>query len=173
VAQGLESFRCPACGTGTVREARVPYTVKFRGSEYEVEDAEVMLCSDCEEIYFAPGQSDALQRRAADKAREDMGLLTGHEIAAFRRTQGLTQAELEGALGVPPKTVARWEIGTVLQSRCPDTFLRLLMRHSELIDELFGYRVGARFEERDSCWGMLAEEMVEDNAESEEFALAS
>ena len=65
-----------------------------------------------------------------------MGLLTGGEITDFRKTLGLTQAQLEKTLGVPAKTVARWEIGTVLQSCAADRFVRVLMAHPELVAEL-------------------------------------
>ena len=132
----VRSFRCPACDRGTVRETTTAYGVEFRGKAYVVPDAEVMACSHCEEIFFGPGQSDALQRRASDLAREDMGLLTGAEIAEFRKQHGLTQAQFERVLGAPAKSVARWEIGSVLQSRTVDTFLRVLMNHPALLEEL-------------------------------------
>jgi putative zinc finger/helix-turn-helix YgiT family protein len=95
-----------------------------------------MRCDSCGEVFFAPGQSDALQRAASDVARAEMGLVTGAEIARFRASRGLTQAQLEAALDVPAKTVARWEIGSVLQSRAADRFLRVLRAHPELVGEL-------------------------------------
>ena len=54
----------------------------------------------------------------------------------FRKSLRLTQAQLERAMGIPPKTLARWEIGTVLQSCAADRFLRVLMAHPELVAEL-------------------------------------
>ena len=108
----------------------------FRERAYTVPDAEVLRCDSCGEVFFAPGQSDSLQRAASDLARRAMGLVTGAEIAEFRGVLGLTQAEFEAALGVPPKTVARWEIGSVLQSRAADRFLRVLMAHPGLVTEL-------------------------------------
>lgn len=132
----LPPFRCPMCDRGTVSAGKVPYAVTFRGKDYQIPDADVMACSECGEVFFAPGQSDALQRRASDLARQDMGLLTGAEIAAFRKGQGLTQAQFERALKAPPKTVARWEIGTVLQPHAVNTFLRVLIAHPELLAEL-------------------------------------
>ena len=130
------TFDCPFCDGGTDAKTQAPYQVEFRGKEYLVPDADVMACDHCGEVFFAPGQSDALQRRASDMAREDMGLVTGAQIAAFRKKHGLTQAVLERAIGAPPKSVARWEIGSVLQSRTVDTFLRLLISHPELLEEL-------------------------------------
>ena len=134
--KGFQPFQCPVCRLGTVEYARVPYEVHFRGQTELVNDAEVMRCAVCEEILFAPGQSDALQRRAADAFRPRVGLLTGRQIVDFRGTLGLTQARLETAMGVPPKTVARWEIGSVIQSCAADRFLRVLIAHPELVTEL-------------------------------------
>lgn len=39
-------------------------------------------------------------------------------------------------MGVPPNTVARWEIGCVLQSCAADRFLRVLIAHPALLAEL-------------------------------------
>ena len=119
-----------------VVEACIPYDVTIRDRVYTVLDAEVMQCDSCGDIFFAPGQGDALQRKAADAARPELGLLTGWEIADFRKSLSLTQAELERAMGVPPKTVARWEIGSVLQSRAADRFLKVLITHPALVAEL-------------------------------------
>lgn len=132
----LKPFHCPVCESGMVADARAPYDVTFRDRVYTVPDAEVMQCGSCGEVFLAPGQSDTLQRIAADAVRTEMGLLTGKEMADFRKSHGLTQAELEKVMGVPEKTVARWEVGSVLQSRAADRFLRVLMAHPSLIPEL-------------------------------------
>ena len=129
---------CPICAHGTIGQARIPYEVTFRNQVYSVPDAEVECCDSCGEVFLAPGQSDALQRKASDIARVEMDLLTGAEIVAFRKALGLTQRELELVMSVPAKTLARWEIGSVLQSRAADRFLRVLMAHPELVVELLG-----------------------------------
>jgi putative zinc finger/helix-turn-helix YgiT family protein len=132
----IEPFKCPICLRGTVRDACVALDVPIRERVYSVPDADAMRCDACGELFFAPGQGDALQRKAADTARPQLGLLTGKAIADFRTSLGLTQAQLEKAMAVPPKTVARWEIGSVLQSCAADRFLRVLMAHPELVAEL-------------------------------------
>ncbi len=135
-ADRVSQFACPVCAAGSVRRARIPHDVAFRGRTYLVPSAEVMRCDSCAEVFFAPGQSDALQRIGSDIARAEMGLVPGAEIVQFRKALGLTQAELEAAMGVPAKTVARWEIGSVLQSRAADRFLEMLMSHPGLVEEL-------------------------------------
>ena len=133
-------FKCPMCQEGVVQQACISLDVPIRDRPYTVVDAEVMQCTACGEVFFAPGQGDALQRKAADMARPGLGLLTGKEIADFRKSLGLTQAQLERALAVPPKTVARWEIGSVIQSCAADRFLRVLIAHPELVTELLASR---------------------------------
>lgn len=79
-------FGCPVCRRGMVVEACIPYDVTIRDRVYTVPDAEVMQCDACGDIFFAPGQGDALQRKAADAARPELGLLTGREITDFRKS---------------------------------------------------------------------------------------
>lgn len=59
---------------------------------------------------------DAVLRRAADQIRDEEGLLGPHEIRAIRERYRLSQADFERLLGTGPKTVTRWERGTVVQT---------------------------------------------------------
>jgi DNA-binding transcriptional regulator YiaG len=52
--------------------------------------------------------------------------MTGHELQAFRKRLGLTQARLAKHLGVTRNSVARWEMG-IMEMREPiDRLLRTL-----------------------------------------------
>jgi HTH-type transcriptional regulator/antitoxin MqsA len=54
-------------------------------------------------------------------------LLTApQEIRDLRKRLGLTQHAFEKLLGVGPKTVLRWEKGTVFQNRSTDSLLRVI-----------------------------------------------
>lgn len=106
----------------SVREVR-EYTIGRRSAV--VED-EFMRCEACAEEYYAPGQMDAVQRRASAAIREQEGLLLPEEIRAIREDLGLSQADFERLLGVGPKTVVRWEKGTVFQNKATDALLRLV-----------------------------------------------
>ncbi len=48
------------------------------------------------------------------------------EIRDVRKRLGLTQHAFEKLLGVGPKTVVRWERGTVFQNRSTDSLLRVI-----------------------------------------------
>jgi HTH-type transcriptional regulator/antitoxin MqsA len=87
-----------------------------------------MRCAECEEEYYTGTQArDSTARlQALRRARE--GLLTPEEIRQIRYRHRLSQRALEKILGLGPKTVVRWERGTVLQSKAADDVLRLIDR---------------------------------------------
>jgi HTH-type transcriptional regulator/antitoxin MqsA len=115
---------CPLCGShahpvSEVREVRV-------GSrKAEVLD-EYVCCDGCGEQFYLPGQMDSTLRRASEGIREAEGLLSPEEIRDTRMALGLTQSAFERLLGVGPKTVVRWEKGTVFQNGATDSLLRLV-----------------------------------------------
>jgi HTH-type transcriptional regulator/antitoxin MqsA len=69
---------------------------------------------------------DATLRRASEAIRREEGLLMPDEIRGIRHHLGLTQEAFEKLLGVGPKTVVRWEKGTVFQNRSTDSLLRVV-----------------------------------------------
>jgi DNA-binding transcriptional regulator YiaG len=75
---------------------------------------------------LTPEEADVLQRRASNSIREQERLLTPEEIRAVRVRLGLTQGQLETLLGTGPKTVVRWERGTVFQNGATDSLLRVV-----------------------------------------------
>jgi HTH-type transcriptional regulator/antitoxin MqsA len=105
----------------------------LRGERFLVEDVEHGLCSCCGEVLLDLDAIDYVQRDAIRQAREARGLLAPDEIRDIRRKLGLSQAALEDVLGVGPKTVIRWEKGTVFQSATADRLMRLLDGHAELL----------------------------------------
>ncbi|MBA2245904.1 MAG: type II toxin-antitoxin system MqsA family antitoxin [Gemmatimonadetes bacterium] len=101
------------------------------GQRSAVVEDEFFRCIKCGEELYAPGMMDAVMRRAAEKIRREEGLLIPAEIRAIRERYGLTQTEFERLLGVGPKTVVRWERGTVFQNAATDALLRLLDANEE------------------------------------------
>jgi HTH-type transcriptional regulator/antitoxin MqsA len=89
-------------------------------------------CRGCGEVYLTLDGATAVQLEAARRLRQARGLLTPDEIRAIRASVGLTQAGFERLLGTGPKTVVRWEKGTVFQSATADKLMRLLAAHPEL-----------------------------------------
>jgi len=76
---------------------------------------------------------DDAQRAASNQIREEDGLLLPGDILDIRSRYSLSQADLERVLGVGPKTVVRWERGTVFQNKATDTLLRVLREFPEVV----------------------------------------
>lgn len=128
-------YECAVCGklsASLVREARA---VSIGRRSAVVED-EHLRCDRCGSEYVTPEQMERTQQRAVAAIRAEEGLLTPEEILRIRRKYGLSQAQLEALLRTGPKTVVRWERGTVFQSAAADTLLRLLDRDPNVVTSL-------------------------------------
>jgi HTH-type transcriptional regulator/antitoxin MqsA len=115
---------CPLCG-GRMAPVSGPRDVSIGKRVVRVQDR-FWRCSHCGEEFYAPGQMEATQRRASCHIREQDGLLMPDEIRRIRIDLGLTQQAFERLLGVGPKTVVRWERGTVFQNHATDALLRVI-----------------------------------------------
>jgi HTH-type transcriptional regulator / antitoxin MqsA len=92
----------------------------------------VPTCTSCGEYFVDIDEFDAMQRELSERIRAEEGLLAPTRIRAIRESMGLTQQEFEKVLGVGPKTVVRWERGTVFQSAAIDKLLRAVEAVPEL-----------------------------------------
>lgn len=97
---------------------------------------EFLRCCACGEEVYLPGQMERTQTRAARAIRTQEGLLQPEEIRTLRERLGLSQAAFEALLGVGPKTVVRWERGTVFQNAATDALLRVIDRFPEVAEFL-------------------------------------
>jgi HTH-type transcriptional regulator / antitoxin MqsA len=115
---------CPLCGGAVARtNSSMPVALGRRNVRVA---GDFNTCTSCGEVFLAPGETDRLLRAAADQVRHEENLLASSEIVALRKSLGLTQAQFEQMLGVGPKTVVRWERGTVFQNSATDMLLRVL-----------------------------------------------
>lgn len=117
---------CPVCNKGTAQEVRGPRRVTVQGRGYVVPGDRFMRCLVCGEEYYTGAQARASSLRLNEIRRKAEGLLAPDKIRAIRRRLGVSQAALEKILGLGPKTVVRWERGSVLPSKSADDVLRLL-----------------------------------------------
>lgn len=115
---------CPECDHALeeIRE-RVRMRMGRRSATVEVER---MACAHCGNRFATPDQMSSAQRSLATLLRLQEGLLPPERVREIRVQYGLTQPEFERLLGVGPKTVVRWERGTVFQNRATDELLRLI-----------------------------------------------
>jgi len=122
---------CGECG-GRLAHSTAGIPIEVRGLEVIVEGVEHARCRRCGEIYLDLAAAELLQRQAVAHARAARRLLTPGRIRRLRAALDLSQAGLERVLGVGPKTVVRWEKGTVFQSATADRLMRLLAAKPEL-----------------------------------------
>ena len=134
---------CPVCDGPSV-SVSMERNIRIGSRSAEVLD-EFLRCTKCDEEFYLPGQMDALQLRASARIREEEGLLQPREVRAIRQGLGLSQSDFERLLGVGPKTVVRWEKGTVFQNRATDALLRLVRDvpgSARLLSERSGVELG-------------------------------
>lgn len=122
---------CAACG-GAIEVCTETVAVELRGVTTQVDGVEHGRCRGCGEVYLTLDGANAVQTEAARRLRRARGLLAPEEIRAIRTSLGLTQAGFERLLGTGPKTLVRWEKGTVFQSATADKLMRLLAARPEL-----------------------------------------
>ena len=124
IDQELSVASCPVCG-GSLNSVSEEREVRIGRRSAQVVD-ESGRCADCGETFYAPDQMNETLRRASDAIREEEGLLSSEAVRGIREKLGLTQQAFEELLGVGPKTVVRWEKGTVFQNRSTDSLLRVI-----------------------------------------------
>ncbi len=136
--------RCPLCGQDQARLSDATYEVRADDGVVLTYKDHLMRCTACGEAWYTHEQAMASSRARAAVLRRHAGLLTPDDIRALRDRLGLSQAQLETVLGTGPKTVVRWEKGTVCQSRAADRLLRLLATtpaNLETMAQLSGVRL--------------------------------
>jgi HTH-type transcriptional regulator / antitoxin MqsA len=126
----MNATRCYKCG-GSMRQVQEPATFNVGQRTAEVV-VDRFHCEQCDEILYSPEQMDSAQIAVAAALRKQDGLLTPIEIKTIREKYRLSQAQLEQLLGVGPKTVVRWERGTVFQNRTTDELLRIITQFPEV-----------------------------------------
>jgi HTH-type transcriptional regulator/antitoxin MqsA len=127
-------MKCSECGGSTTRVKELK-KAKYRDDIVEVE-TELFRCDSCGEGLVTPEQMRLHARAVKNEVRRIHGLLPPEKIVAIRENLGLTQSEMEDALGTGPKVVVRWESGKVIQSRGHDNMFRLLDRDPSVLNSL-------------------------------------
>ena len=91
-------------------------------------DERFLKCDKCGEELVPLAELREPQREAVTIVLEEGGRITPRRIIALRQSLGVTQDFFERAVGLPSKTVVRWEAGRVLPSKAVDALLKLLER---------------------------------------------
>ena len=106
---------CPACGSDKVQV--VPRLEQFHEADVQGDfKDEITQCDACGEAIFTFEQAEAHSRAYAAAVARARNTLTPDRIFDLRMSIGWSQAKMEEAFGVGPKTWGRWERGTVAPS---------------------------------------------------------
>lgn len=114
------------CG-GDFELVSEPGTFVIYGTEVPVNHL-FYRCTSCGEEQVTEDLAASVQAEAARIYRKRFNFLSGAEIRSIRERLGLTQEQLESALGIGAKSLARWENEKVLQNRSVDDLIRLIDR---------------------------------------------
>ena len=120
----LDANECPLCEGALEKRSEIRDI--HLGNRTATVPHSFYRCDSCREDLYTPEQMEAVQLLASDKIRDEEGLLRSSEIRSIRTRLGLSQHHLEQLLGVGPKTVVRWEKGTVFQNGATDSLLRVI-----------------------------------------------
>ena len=115
-------MNCMRC-SGEYQEVTEPVTLRVQGRTVTA-DRTALRCPACGDTVASLQHTAELQRRVGAAIREKEGLLQPDEIREVRTSLGLNKAHFERLLGTGPKTVVRWEGGTVFQSKTADRLMR-------------------------------------------------
>lgn len=137
---------CASCESSDVQEVVGDRTINVGAYSVTVPAARHMVCNNCGEAYQTGEQAKELDAAVIEARRRHEGLLSGSDIRKIRLSVSLSQAELENALGIGPKTLVRWENNTSIQSKSIDDVLRLIELDPDNLRLLVRIRSAARVE---------------------------
>ena len=118
--------RHDGCG-GVLKDVEERIILRVRGQPVPL-DERFLRCEKCGEELVPPAHDLELDREAASRFLEDRGRISPRRIRALREELGVTQDFFEKAIGLPKKTVVRWESGKVFPSKAVDALLRVIER---------------------------------------------
>ena len=134
-----EGMKCPICGGGVLEQTRKDHEIDYNGQKQVLSDMDVYVCNSCEDGFYSRNSERQINIAFADMKRTAQGLLTTDEIKDIRQQNNLTQEQLSKLLGMATKTIARYENGSIVQSRSTDVLLRLIRDNPTNIEYLDNY----------------------------------
>jgi len=117
---------CPICGDGLLKEKKIQETFEYKGNRLSIDNYIVYECSECEESLVDPKTLKETEKSIRNFHRKVDGLLTSEEIKEIRTSLGHTQETFARILGGGVKSFARYENGSVTQSKPMDNLLRIV-----------------------------------------------
>ncbi len=117
---------CEICGSSDTREVVGDNKYAYKGHEIIIPNYKKIVCNHCGLDVADPVSVKASVPLFRDAQRKIDGFLTSAEIKAVRTFFGMSQKSFSEILGGGAKGFARYENGSVLQSKPMDNLLRIL-----------------------------------------------
>jgi len=127
---------CPVCDSEDIGKEIIEKKFRYGASELVVPNYTIFKCGECGETFPDKSQSKVLEPTIRDFHREVDGLLTSSDIKYIRNGLGYTQEKFGDLLGGGAKAFARYETGTVTQSKPMDNLLRIIWHYPSAISIL-------------------------------------
>lgn len=130
----MSKSNCPFCGGKECVEKIVHQEViEYKGQSLTIDGYSFSRCQNCGEDFETAAENKNADKLIVSFQREIDGLLNPSEIKAKREALGYSQKALAELLGIGEKNFARWENGSVTQSRMADHLLRVFFEHHDLV----------------------------------------
>lgn len=125
--------KCPVCGSGTLTKKIIEEVFDYKGETLTIKDYVIYECPVCEESIVDRKTLDDTEGPLIEFRRKVDNLLTPNEIKEIRTSFGYTQEEFGNILGGGKKAFARYENGTITQSRAMDNQLKMLRSNPKIL----------------------------------------
>lgn len=123
--------KCPICGSDTLTKKNIEEVFDYKGETLTIKDYVIFECSVCEESIVDKKTLNETEVLLIEFRRKVDNLLTPKEIREIRTSFGYTQEKFGKILGGGKKAFARYENGTITQSRAMDNQLKMLKSNPE------------------------------------------
>ncbi len=128
--------KCAVCGSNAIVSSVNRQTFEYKSKTLEISDYQYLLCTNCGEEFVDEAYEKTIEKELREFHRKVDGLLSCHEIQTIRMSLGFTQDMFGEILGGGKKAFARYENGTVTQSKPMDNLLKILRDHPECLDSI-------------------------------------
>ena len=127
---------CPICDESYLYEESIKIDFKYKGKTFSINNCPALVCKACGESFLDEPKFKPIEKEIKEQHRLIDELLSSEEIRNIRLLLGLSQKELSGLLGGGEKGFARYENGSINQSKAMDNLLRILKRFPILLSYL-------------------------------------
>lgn len=131
-----EKLICSVCGKGELVLKKSPWTYRYKGQDFTLEDIEYCDCPACHYELIMPDQRKRNEARIRDEHRKIDGMFTRVEIVRSRERLKITQSQAAQIFGDTAKAFSKYENGESTQSLAMDKLMKLALNVPHCFEEL-------------------------------------